>query len=124
MRHRSFVAVGLLAALFVLGSARQADAQVYLQVGYGSPYAYTSSYPGYETAYPYTAYSYPRYSTYASPYSSGFPYSYGNRSNYGSNYNYRSNYNYGSNYGSNYNYNYNYRYNSGYSNRGGRGWRR
>ncbi len=117
MRHRSIAAVAFMALMF-FGSTRQADAQVVLQIGSGSPYTYASYYPGsvvYPAGgfvhpgsyiYPATGFAYP-YPTYS--YSWGWnawsPYRYGNPW-------------VGNTWGGNYNYRYNYGWNTGW--RGGR----
>jgi hypothetical protein len=121
MRHRSIAAAIAMAILF-LGTARQADAQVYVESGSAAPVSYTSYYPG-TWAYPSTGYVYPAsgFTNYSYPrpwgWNTGLPYSYGSpwaRNTWNGNYNYR--YNYGWN-------GYNYRYNYGWSGWRGRGWR-
>jgi len=85
MRHRSITAVVFMAILF-LGSARQADAQVYFRVGTPTPVTYTTYYPDPVPMYPYTRYVYPTssyYPTYSYPmtpssWTTGYPIVYDN----------------------------------------------
>lgn len=129
MSHRSIAAAVFMAVLF-LGTARQADAQVYLQTGSVTPYSYTTYYPSYGTVLPYSNYVYPaaRFQTYSYPMStwgggSRLPYMYGNTwsGNTWSGNTWSRNTWTGNAWNSNYGYRSNYGWNSGGR---GRGWRR
>jgi len=69
MQLRSLMVAGVLAAAGVAGSAGKADAQVYFNLGYGSPYVTNGFYPGTYYSSGYTPY----YGGYAPAYVSPYP---------------------------------------------------